>query len=209
MATIDLTNDADTRERVLEAAGQVFAEKGFEAATVREICRRGKANLAAINYHFGDKRRLYVESVRRAHLRRFEEIPLPQWPDGTPADKKLADFVLTFLRRIIGPREREWEGELMMREIGRPTEACQAVVEDSIRPDFLILNEILAEIAPEMTNEKRRLVAFSVVGQCLHYKVTEPIIRLLLSAEEYESLKPELLAEHITDFTLRGIGARK
>ena len=48
----------NTRQRVLEAAGEVFAERGFRAATVREICQRAKANLAAVNYHFGDKERL-------------------------------------------------------------------------------------------------------------------------------------------------------
>jgi AcrR family transcriptional regulator len=48
-----------TREKLLEAAGQIFAEHGFQAATVREICSRAGANVAAINYYFGDKVELY------------------------------------------------------------------------------------------------------------------------------------------------------
>ena len=56
----------DTRERLLEAASRVFAEKGYEKATVREICTAAKvSNLAAVNYYFGDKERLYIESVKR------------------------------------------------------------------------------------------------------------------------------------------------
>src|SRR4030095_12192205 len=50
----------ETRQRLLEAAGEVFAARGFRAATVREICQRAQANLAAVNYHFGDKERLYA-----------------------------------------------------------------------------------------------------------------------------------------------------
>ena len=53
----------DTRENLLLAAGKVFADKGYEKATVREICKAaGVSNLAAVNYYFGDKERLYIEA---------------------------------------------------------------------------------------------------------------------------------------------------
>ncbi len=204
-----MAGDSDsTRQRVIEAAGEVFAKKGFEGATVREICQLGKANLAAINYHFGDKHRLYVEAVKRAHMRRAEQFPLPQWAAGTPPQKKLADFVLTLLQRVIGVTDSQWEGELLMREIGRPSDACRELAQDSIRPHFEALGAILAELAPGLSAEKRRLVGFSVVGQCLHYRVTAPIIQMLVPSEEYAKYRPELLADHITDLTLRGIGAQ-
>ena len=203
-----MASEADnTRERILEAAVQVFANKGFESATIREICSSAKANLAAVNYHFGDKRRLYIEAVKRAHRSRAEQIPLPEWSADTPPEKKLADFVLTLLRRMIGAPVSQSEAELMMREIGRPSEACQELVQDSIRPAFEALNAILLELVPNLTPEKRRLVAFSVVGQCLHYRVADPVVQLLVSEEEYRHYRPELLADHITDFTLRALRA--
>jgi AcrR family transcriptional regulator len=198
----------NTRQRIIEAAGEVFARKGFDAATVREICQLGRANLAAINYHFGDKRRLYVEAVKRAHMRRAEQFPLPDWDPGTSAEKKLADFILTLLRRVISPAGTEWEGALLMREIGSPTSACRELVSDSIRPHFEMLNAILQELAPTLSPEKRRLTAFSVVGQCLYYRVAAPVVELLLEQDEYAHYQPELLADHITEFTLRGMGAR-
>jgi AcrR family transcriptional regulator len=197
-----------TRDRILVAAGKVFADKGFEGATVREICRLGNANLAAINYHFGDKRRLYIEAVKRAHKSRAEQFPLPEWPQGTPAKQRLADFVLTLLWRMTSPVGTPWEGELLMREIGRPSDACQELVHDSIRPHFEVLCEIIAALAPELPPRKQHLVAFSVVGQCLHYRVAAPVVQLLVADEEYAQYRPELLAEHITEMTLRAIGAR-
>ena len=48
----------DTIHQILNAAGEVFAIKGFKDATIREISAQAGVNLAAINYHFGDKERL-------------------------------------------------------------------------------------------------------------------------------------------------------
>ena len=198
-----------TPKRVIEAAGEVFAAKGFDSATVREICRRGRANLAAINYYFGDKRRLYVEAVKRAHKNRADLFPLPQWAPGTPPAQKLREFVLTMLRRMISPEGSKWEGELLLREIAHPTEACQELVRDYIRPNFEALGCILEELMPDATPEKRHLVGFSIVGQCLHYRVTAPVTRMLVSEGEFSGYQPEKLAAHIAEFTLRGIGAIK
>ena len=78
----------DTRHRLIESAGKVFAEKGFPSATVREICQLADANIAAVNYHFGDKEKLYIETVRQAQCARTEIAPLPDWsPDTAPEDR--------------------------------------------------------------------------------------------------------------------------
>src|ERR1700722_18946653 len=95
-------SDADTtRARILEAAGAVFAEKGCDSATIRDICQLAGANIAAVNYHFGDKQRLYVQAVKRAHQALVELTPLPKWPPDTPARLKLRDFIETFLTRVL------------------------------------------------------------------------------------------------------------
>ncbi|ACS79015.1 TetR/AcrR family transcriptional regulator [Maridesulfovibrio salexigens] len=57
-------SDQSTKERILEAASRVFCEKGFKATTVRDICAEADANVAAINYHFGDKRKLYLQVLK-------------------------------------------------------------------------------------------------------------------------------------------------
>src|SRR5271154_6140164 len=90
-----------TRRQLLEAAGEVFAEAGFRDATVREICRRAAANVAAINYHFGDKETLYLEVLRYAHGKALAKYPpMLDLPDDAPPEKKLRAFVHSMLQRI-------------------------------------------------------------------------------------------------------------
>jgi len=56
---------ASTREKLVEAAGHVFAEHGYQATTVREIVKRSGANIAAVNYYFGGKLGLYTEVLKQ------------------------------------------------------------------------------------------------------------------------------------------------
>jgi AcrR family transcriptional regulator len=198
----------DTRQRILEAAGNIFAEKGFHAATVREICQKAGVNIASISYYFGDKERLYIETVKHAYSSCGSEVPLPAWAPGTPPGTRLRDFISTFLRRVVLNREPSWHPLLIMREIFQPTDACVAFVEDFVRPHFQILQGILADLLPaEVPPLKRRLIAFSIMGQCLYYRVARNIVPLIVGAEEFQSYDVDRLTDHITSFTLAALGA--
>ncbi len=203
-------NELDSkRERIADAAGELFAERGFDGTTVRDICQAADANVAAVNYYFGDKQRLYVEAVVRAHRWRMERVKLPEWNADTPADEKLADFIKTFIRRVRSGPGDTWHTRLIMREIGNPSAACAELVQSSIRPQFEILTWILRELMPVETNEEQiRLTAFSIVGQCLFYHFADPVIRNLLSDEQHAALDIDKLAEHITEFSLQAIEQR-
>src|SRR5438128_991029 len=100
----------DTRTRLLEAAGEVFAEQGFKAATVRKILERaGMSNVAAINYYFGDKETLYAEAVQTAFRGRSSPAALPDsWPLGTAPAVKLREFIRAFAADLIGEHGPAW-----------------------------------------------------------------------------------------------------
>jgi AcrR family transcriptional regulator len=196
----------DTRVRLLEAAGEVFAEKGFQAATVREICSRAGANVAAVNYHFGDKQRLYVEVMRYAH-RGFAEHPLPRWAPGTPLADKLRAFIEQMLADMQEDAGPSWRRRLMMREMAEPTEACLAVMHAFIQPRREMLREILGEILPpDLPEADRQLIAYSIVGQCLFHRVHWPIVKMMTGEEMFRSFDLARLTEHITRFSLAALG---
>jgi len=194
-----------TQQRVLEAAEQVFAEKGFKAASIREISKKARANVAAINYYFGDKERLYIEAVKYAHRACTEGEPFPEWAPGTPAVQKLRDFIRVMAARMLSPLSLA-STQLMMREMARPTAACVEVVNEYIQPMAYILGGILKELLPAASEQKIYLVAFSIVGQCLFYRNDRAIAAILVGEEEFERYDAQLVADHVASFTLRGLG---
>jgi AcrR family transcriptional regulator len=196
----------DTRQQLMDAAGPLFAERGFRATTVREICESAKANQAAINYHFRDKENLYVECVRQAGQSCLARVPMPTWPEGTPPEQKLRDFVRMFLNRVAVDHEPAWQGQLIMREMLLPTKACAEFVKDYVRPTFGVMREILGELLPPQVPERTRLLlGFSIVGQVLHYRSARPVLVMLVGPETFHSFDVETLTDHITKFSLAAI----
>lgn len=198
----------DTHQQLIDAAGPLFAERGFRATTVREICDLAKANQAAVNYHFRDKENLYIECVRHAATCCMTRVPMPTWPEGTPSEQKLRDFIRMFLNRVAVDHEPAWHAQLIMREMLLPTQACVEFVKDYVRPTFAVLREILGELLPPEFSERLRiLVAFSIVGQILHYRTTRPVLTLLVGPETFHSFDVDTLTDHITTFSLTAIQA--
>lgn len=197
----------DTRDRVLNAAGPIFARKGFEGATVREICAAADVNLASVNYHFGGKETLYLEAVKLAHEQKTIRVPLPEVSRVATREEQLHGFVRTILQRLLGGGDDDWQTELLIREMIRPTHACAPLVEDFIRPQFNRLLGIIDEfVGGEVTPGERQQLAFSIVGQCLQYRVAGGFVSLLLEPESRETvLDIEALANQITRFSIAAL----
>jgi AcrR family transcriptional regulator len=199
----------DTQERLLDAAGQVFAEKGFEGATVRQICQQAQVNIAAVNYYFRDKERLYIEAVKSACRCQGAQFPLPQWPLDTAPLVKLRDFIRTFVSRMVDEGNSQWQRQLFLREMAQPTAACAELVRDQIRPTAEVLSDILRELVPNVPEAKRWLIGFSIIGQCIFYRLARPIVALLVGEAEHRAYDASLLSEHITQFSLAALGLEK
>jgi len=196
----------DTRRQILNAAGPIFAERGFQAATIREICKAASVNVAAVNYYFGDKECLYLESVRLASEQQVQRFPLPQRRPESSAEVRLYDFILTLLTRLLD-KDQPWQTRLMMREILRPTSACRELVEGHMRPQFERLLHVLSElVSPDTPPTQLRQIGFSVVGQCLHYRVANSVITMMIPEDEIASdFSTSQLADHIWQFTIAAL----
>jgi AcrR family transcriptional regulator len=188
----------------------VFAEKGYRGATIADICRRAGANIAAVNYYFGDKATLYAEAWRQAFERSLEAHP----PDGgvpvdAPAEERLRGRVLSILRRVADPGSREFA--IVRRELANPTGLLAEVMRECIGP----MREELARVVREMLGPKAsdrdvQMSQMSIMAQCFHSTARWRHARLCQGrgsrAEKSGAEVPvESLADHIVTFSVAGI----
>jgi len=205
----------DTKSRLLTAAGELFAELGYEGATARQICERAGVNIAAINYHFKSKEHLYVEAVKAAAPlfrpeeadleRRLEE--LRQSGDRHQAAQLLADYIRLMTRHMIAEVAPEWKVKLMMREMLEPHESCCEFFRQHIQRNFTILLGILEILfREEMPPERRIQTGLSIVAQCLHYRMAHDVLEFLVPPELRGKFTAEDVARHIIEFTFSALG---
>lgn len=206
----------DTRQRLLESAISQFARTGFDGATVRDICGEANASVNAVNYHFGDKQRLYIEAVKAAHAR-VRSVPgvevidqIAERFEGAP-EQRLRVFIGGVVAMSMAVRnESDPNHQLLFREMSAPTVATEQIVREVIEPQFQQLLRILEAMLPEGTDPiDVRLLATSVFGQCLHYKFAAPVLALLLSKREQKQLTVDRVADHICDVVLAAVERRK
>lgn len=197
--------DNDARERLLAAAQDTFAENGFKGATVRDICRTAGANIAAVNYYFGDKEQLYIEAVKRAHVcaGKLDTFPVP--PEGAPPVEKLRGFIREMVTRMHAPASPT-AMKLMMREMADPGKAAHVVVTEFIQPAAFALRAILRELLPHLDEQRLLMTGFSVMGQCLFYRQNRPVAELIFGKESVDALDVASVADHVVRFTLAALG---
>src|ERR1700722_12755811 len=115
-------DDQTTRQRLLEVAGQVFAEKGFDRTTGKEICERAGINTAAVNYYYGGIEGLYAAVVEEAHSRFVTFADAAAAIAGkTDARSKLEAILQLIVRAIVGPTLSSWDLRVIGREVVAPS----------------------------------------------------------------------------------------
>lgn len=202
-----VTRDTETRDRLLTAARRLFAERGFKKVTVRDICRAARANVAAVNYHFGDKLGLYREVMQAAiDAMRATGDAARQAGEGQPPEERLRRYLVVVVRRVLSPGS-DTVHKLINREINDPTPALDALVEQGVRPRIDYLAGLIAEIIGCAPTDQRvlRCVA-SVQAQTLAY-MPNPIAARLGLANRPTAANLAEIAEHIAEFSLAGVHA--
>jgi len=195
------SHSEQTRSRLLAAAREVFSQRGFQGATVREICRRAEANGAAVNYHFGSKDGLLAEALNFAPLAALQKANANECPR-----MRLRLFIRDFMLMLLDEKNPSSQCRIMARELADPTPALDKIVREAIAPLHEFLGKLVHEIIGEKVGvaELRRCV-YSILGQCLFYRHSHPVLQRLHHMLHYDQKEIEAIAEHIVEFSLAGI----
>jgi AcrR family transcriptional regulator len=195
----------ETRQRLLEAAGEVFANRGFRDATIREICEKAQANVAAVNYHFGNKEELYAavfDYARTCAVAQFNELTSPT----IPPEERLHAFVRAVLTRFYDEGRPAWLGKLVAREMIEPTKALDSLVNGQIRPNSERLRALVRElIGREIDEQELWRCAFSIAAQWLFYFHCGQVVKRLNPNQRFDTDELDRLAGHITKFSVAAL----
>jgi len=200
------------RDRLLDAAEELFCEHGFEGASIRDIAAIAKCNIASVNYYFGGKEKLY-EEVWRRHLIPMRDARIVSVnkvmteSDGKP---KLEDLLKTFADAFIGPmiddnRARRFS-TLMAREWIDRRLPANMFLDDIIKPTMTAMQKALVNACPGLDESKIPLLVESITGQLVHVAHT----KAMLEQASVSGLPIFNLAEaidHIVKFSAAGIRA--
>jgi AcrR family transcriptional regulator len=202
-----MKSDAETRVRLLEAALRLFGENGFKRVTVRDICRAAAANVAAVNYHFGDKLGLYREVLQSAiEAMRATSEAARAAGEGRRPEEQLRTYVRIFLQNLLRPESAPIH-RLVTREMNDPTAALDAVVEQGIRPRIEYLSDVIARVMSCDPGDPRVLRCVgSVQAQAVAYLPNAISVRLGYAFKPTPA-NIEKAANHIAAFSLAGIRA--
>jgi AcrR family transcriptional regulator len=198
-----------TRERIMKAAERLFAERGYDATSIRAIVAKARVNQAAINYHFDGKDGLYRE-VLRAAFRALTEQQLDHADEMKAMSREaaLAEFIRRQLRPLLGRDEYSRHMRILNWETVRPTAVFRKLLSEEAAPFMGLAVELVRRFQPEA--DQRTLVAAAVwlLGQCSVFlrnreQLADPPLGLVLDENSVE-----WLAQTVSRWATGGLGRR-
>jgi TetR/AcrR family transcriptional regulator, regulator of cefoperazone and chloramphenicol sensitivity len=205
----------ETRKRLIAAASELFAERGFHATTARDIARRAGVNLAAGHYHYGSKKDLYLEVLqaqfaeiwttlaRRGGTRPLAEI-------DRLGRRELVALLSTRLQvmldLLIGTRP-VLHGALMQREMTDPSQALPMIVGEFIDPMMRETERIVARLEPRLRRRDVERCAVSIIGQAVFYRFAMPAFLHRQGWKRYPRGFSREVAAYVATFSLGGMAA--
>jgi AcrR family transcriptional regulator len=194
----------DVRNRLLDVAEKLFSERGFADTSVRDITAKANCNVAAVNYHFGGKDKLYIEMFRR-HMREIfteHKVNIEKvMNSANPTLEKLLETIAeTALEALAGADERMPMLKLMVRESLNP-QLKEEVVSLEILKDFLNqICEALMRLLPGLTQQRAMLCVYAIEGIVMH-----PTLFYDHYSEIFSAVPVDELVKHIARFTAAGV----
>jgi AcrR family transcriptional regulator len=202
----------ETRRRLLDAAEELFARQGFDGTSIRDlVTSAGCKNIAAVNYHFGDKRELY-EELFRSRLREMRESRLKAIAEvmdkkNKPTlEKLLKEYAVDFLKPFKDPQRSQRFMQLFFRELAEQRLPENMFLNELAGPTITIMEDAISVLYPKISKGDVLMSVLSVTGQLVHIMQT----RFLFEGAKGHpigTIDIDEATEHIVKFSAAGIKA--
>ncbi|MCF8468854.1 MAG: CerR family C-terminal domain-containing protein [Sneathiella sp.] len=204
-------------DRLIDAAGKLFADRSFDAVSTREIAKVAGVNLSAISYHFDSKEGLYraifekiVRDLKpvRVNFGHFLQTEMNKaGNDRRVLAKILARFIASLLDSIMAPENPRWRMRLIVREIQKPTDCFHIVLDGHINVMHDLVGILIAKILGEpVSSEHVRLTTQSLLMLCLQYALNEELVKARLGWRDIGPREIDKIRKSLTEMALRAVG---
>jgi len=221
------TETLSTKERLLDTAERLFAERGFAAVSIRDLSAEAGVNVAAVNYHFQSKDNLYaavllrrVRPTKERMLAALSQVP----PDGAgrpQLEALIHAFVSTYLHDALARPDGDTFLRLMIRELHDPHTTSDTFFQELVVPLHQAMTTALARARPDLDRSDIVWILASIIGQVAHFIMRWRRGHLSFSDPNTGRAPRELfppltqpldsyihqVVEHVTRFTVGGIAA--
>lgn len=208
-----MTNRADgleTRRKLLDAAGILFAQRGYHGTKTSDICQAAEVNIAAVHYHFRSKDEIYIAAWRHEFERSIAAYP----PDGgvppdAPPEERLRGHIRALVSRAMDPASRDMD--ITHREMSNPTGLLREIMQRALEPLRQMHLGIIRDIlGPAATDQDIQLCEMSIHAQCIASLMEERRRRQTHAQNGplpplWQNIKEDVLADHIFRFSLAGL----
>lgn len=201
-----------TKEALLLAAGELFAENGVEGTSIRAIAEKCQANIAAVNYHFGSKENLYVALVRyvleqiRCHRAEALLARREEWTsDPVKCAEAVCQIVEERCQQLLTSLYPRWYGRFFMRILLQPTQVISEIMKDTVVPEFNAVRDVLRCCRPSMSMEEAELWMDTLNGQLTFYIFAEDLMLLFPEPRIFDPTFYKQIMRHVSKVLIRGL----
>lgn len=201
-----MANDS-TKEKLLTAAVDVFARKGYRDATVAEICELAEANIASINYHFGSKDKLFRQVLRRAFAWAEAKYPIRgDLPKDAQPEERLKVFINAVIKRCFETGPAGQFDRIMSHEGTRESAPHEVIFAEINQLQGELLESILRSILNTRSQNIIHQARMNIVAICIFPNVASRLRKILFP----KKMTPSLLQQYVdrqVSFALAGLAA--
>ncbi len=210
--------DLGAKHALLNAGARLFSEKGYLAVSTRELTEEAGVNLGSIQYHFGSKSKLFIETIRFLFQQR-QLGTAAYFVYQRPTDSRehaaieIAFFITKLLNDIcfpLGPDVCKLVNREMLGSVAADPEISEALVstiaDEFYGPADARLQSCISILAPDISKDQLFLRSKSIIGQCTFYATNKAFVQRLHGKDYSQPKTISAVRDNIVEFSLRGLG---
>ncbi|HXG91922.1 MAG TPA: CerR family C-terminal domain-containing protein [Blastocatellia bacterium] len=196
------TDDPEARAKIISAAQELFAVRGYDGAAIRDIARAAGVNAAMIHYYFGNKEGLY-HTILNSAAAEVRARMIEETGGSHTAEQRLKSFVRAYATYIFGHPNL---ARILHREFLSGGKHIKEIAQQQYLTNYMLMREGLRAgvRAKELRPIDLDLAPISLIGMVLIFQIAQPLISLAIGKEKYDEQFINRLTDHTVDLFLNG-----